>query len=266
MTNGQVQISEFHKEQYRTEGYFFLENAIPDEHLQLLRDECGYFIDLLEREMGQAGAEKLNLSHRNKRYFVSRRYKESRRLHEFLFSDLMAAITRAILGDEVYLFYEQFVVKGAEVGMPFAWHQDSGYLGYDHEPYLSCWCALDDMSEENGTVYILPYSRAGTRRRQPHAPEEASGDLVGYDGDDPGVAAVMPAGSIAVFSSVNFHRSGTNTSERMRRVYLAQYSSYPIMTEDGSELRGFADPFLKNGEKVALPAGLEKVGGTARSQ
>lgn len=266
MTNGQVQISEFQKEQYRTEGYFFLESVISDDHLRLLRDECKYFIDLLEGEMGREGAEKLNLSHRNKRYFVSRRYKESRRLHEFLFSDLMAAITRAILGDEVYLFYEQFVVKGAEVGMPFAWHQDSGYLGYDHEPYLSCWCALDDMSEENGTVYILPYSRAGTRRRQPHAPEEASGDLVGYDGDDPGVAAVMPAGSIAVFSSVNFHRSGTNTSERMRRVYLAQYSSYPIMTEDGRELRGFADPFLKNGEKVDLPADIAEGRGTAGGQ
>ena len=76
----------------------------------------------------------------------------------------------------------------------------------------------------------------------------------------------MPAGSIAVFSRVNYHRSGTNTSERMRCVYLAQYSSYPIMTEDGRELRGFADPFLKHGEKVVWPAGVEKDGGTARGE
>lgn len=25
-----------------------------------------------------------------------------------------------------------------------------------HKPYLTCWCTLDDVSEENGTVYVLP--------------------------------------------------------------------------------------------------------------
>jgi ectoine hydroxylase-related dioxygenase (phytanoyl-CoA dioxygenase family) len=28
---------------------------------------------------------------------------------------------------------------------------------------LTCWIALDDVTEANGTVYLLPYSRAGTR-------------------------------------------------------------------------------------------------------
>ena len=35
----------------------------------------------------------------------------------------------------------------------------------------------------------------------------------------------VPAGSVAVFSSNCFHRSGANTTQKMRRVYLAQYSA-----------------------------------------
>ena len=70
---------------------------------------------------------------------------------------------RATLGETDYLFNEQYVVKAAEKGLKFGWHQDSGFVGYTHRPYLSCWCAIDDVTVENGTVYLLPYSRAGTR-------------------------------------------------------------------------------------------------------
>jgi ectoine hydroxylase-related dioxygenase (phytanoyl-CoA dioxygenase family) len=49
----------------------------------------------------------------------------------------------------------------------------------------------------------------------------------------PGDPIIAPAGSIACFSSTLFHRSGANMSDRMRRVYLAQYSAEPILNEDG---------------------------------
>ena len=61
---------------------------------------------------------------------------------------------------------------------------------------------------------------------------------------------IAPAGSIAVFTSYNFHSSGTNTTDRMRRVYLAQYSCEPLALPDGSKLWGNAEPFLKGGESV----------------
>jgi len=201
-----------------------------------------------------AGLDVLGINHRNKRYFISRRYTESPLIARFLFSDVMAEITRALLGDTVYLFNEQYVVKSAEVGMKFSWHQDSGYVhfrnGAPHEPYLSCWCALDDVTIENGTVYILPFDRAGTREVIPHIEEEGSNDKVGYFGDDPGEPVIVPAGSIACFTSFTLHRSGPNTTDAARRVYLAQYSKEPIRDKEG-KLWGLAVPFLENGKNVA---------------
>jgi ectoine hydroxylase-related dioxygenase (phytanoyl-CoA dioxygenase family) len=166
-----------------------------------------------------------------------------------LFSDYMADICRATLGPDAYLFNEQYVIKAAEKGMQFAWHQDSGYVGFPHREYLSCWCALDDMTVENGTVFMLPYERAGVRSTVKHTTQEGTNDQVGYHGNDPGDPVICPAGSIAVFSSNCFHRSGTNTTSKMRRVYLAQYSAEPIIRPDGQQLH-FADPILINDQKV----------------
>ena len=59
--------------------------------------------------------------------------------------------------------------------MKFSWHQDSGYVGYpDHKPYLTCWCALDDMSEENGTVISCPIRAAAFASWVHHIVEEGS--------------------------------------------------------------------------------------------
>jgi ectoine hydroxylase-related dioxygenase (phytanoyl-CoA dioxygenase family) len=238
--------------QYRDEGYFVLDEVVPREELEALRGECQRFIDERDREMDRLGVDTLDLDHRGSRYFVHA-FGKSPAVERFLFSDPMVQAARAALGDTVYLFNEQYVVKAAERGMKFGWHQDSGFIPYAHAPYLTCWIPLDDVTEANGTVYLLPYSRAGTRDVVEHVRDEESNDLVGYFGDDPGDPVVVPAGSIACFSSTLFHRSGPNTTDHVRRVYLAQYSTEPILDDDGSAPRHLAEPFLVGGERADQP-------------
>jgi len=239
-----MRITDADRQQFRDEGYFLLPGALAAGTVTMLREECDRFLAQINAEMDAAGVQTQGINHKHRRYFIARRYRESPWLPEFLFGPEMAAVCRATLGETAYLFWEQFVVKCAGVGMPFQWHQDSGYVGHDHRPYVSCWCALDDVTEENGTVYLLPFSRAGTRSREEHVRETGSNDLVGYFGDDPGIPVVGPTGTVAVFSSVTFHRSGANRSADTRRVYLAQYSPEPILKRDGSGLWGLAEPVL----------------------
>lgn len=245
-----IQITAQQKQQYQDEGYFILERAIPEDQLAILRGECQHFIDVINAELDAEGVAVKGINHRDKRYFIANRYKDSAKLRDFLFGELMAAVCKASVGPNAFLFVEQFVVKMAEVGMKFAWHQDSGYVGHPHTPYVSCWCALDDVSEENGTIYVLPYSRAGTRTMVKHTKEAGTNDMVGYFGDDPGVPVIVPAGSIVAFSSTLFHRSGANKTNRPRRSYLCQYSLEPILTKDGSKPWCAAVPFLKDGQNV----------------
>ncbi len=247
-----MHITQEQQEQYRTQGYFILEAVIPSDMLNGLRQECDRLVREHDAEMEQKGVTTHGITHYKKRYFISNRGQESTAISRFLFSDLMADVAQATLGDTVFLFNEQYVVKAPEVGTKFAWHQDSGYIGHYHTPYLSCWCALDDMSLENGTIFVLPYDRAGMTPDDlfDHTVEAETNDKVGYDGTDPGIPAIVPAGSVVVFSSRTLHRSGPNTSQGMRRSYLAQYSREPIMNREGTGFWGQAVPFLENGQRV----------------
>jgi ectoine hydroxylase-related dioxygenase (phytanoyl-CoA dioxygenase family) len=247
-----VDITSEHARQFREEGFFVLRGVVPAGDLDTLRDECQRATRAREREMDRLGVDKLDLDHRGSRYFLHA-YGKSPAVERFLSSELMTQIAQAALGDTVYLFNEQYVVKAAERGMKFSWHQDSGFIEYAHLPYLTCWVALDDMTEANGTVYLLPYSRAGTRGVVKHVRDRETGDLIGYFGDDPGDPVIVPAGSIACFSSTLFHRSGNNETDRMRRVYVAQYSAEPILSEDGSRPRMLAER-LVNSEAPIPPA------------
>jgi ectoine hydroxylase-related dioxygenase (phytanoyl-CoA dioxygenase family) len=238
-----VTLTDEHVRRFHEDGFFVLENVLPRHDLQALRTECQRFVDDREAQMDRLGVDVLDLDHRGRRYFVPA-YHRSAVIRRFLSSELMCRIARATLGETVYVFNEQFVVKAAERGLHFGWHQDSGFIDYPHTPYLTCWITLDDVTEANGTVYLLPYSRAGTREVVPHVREEKMNDLIGYRGPDPGVPVVAPAGSIACFSSTVLHRSGPNTTDRMRRIYLAQYSTQPILTADGTGPRHLAEPLL----------------------
>ena len=247
-------ITDTHRRQFDEQGFFVLERVIPDDYLAMLREECGHLRQQLDDLADAAGRP-----HTTKYFFsvwdqapgVNPLKDAAReRIRDFVFSDLMAGITQALLGDNVYLFYEQFVVKAAEKGGTFAWHQDSAYVPFAHRPYLTCWCTLDDVTEENSTVYMLPYDRAGTREVVPHTQLETDWDLVGYRGDDPGVPVICPAGSIALFSSVCLHRSGANTTPHPRRIYLPQYSAEPITNPNG-RLHNIAEPVVQEGRVVA---------------
>ena len=227
--------------QFHADGWFVIDGAVVPTELETLRRECSRLVAERDAEMRRLGTDKLDLDHRGRRYFLHA-YDSSPQVRRFLFSDLMIQVARKALGDTVFLFNEQYVVKAAERGMRFSWHQDSGFIPYAHRPYLTCWIALDDVSEANGTVYLLPYARAGTRDVIEHVRDDETNDMIGYSGADPGDPVVVPAGSIVCFSSTVLHRSGPNTTDHMRRVYVAQYSAEPILTEDGTGPRHLAKP------------------------
>ena len=242
-------VTEQHKQQFKDDGYFILERCVPDEHLEMLRANCQGFMDELDAEMDAKGVDRIGISARGKRYFANHCYPKKPSMGRFIFSDLMAQICRATIGDEAFLFWNQYVVKGTDKDSSFAWHQDSGYVHHDCPMYLTCWVTLDDVTLENGTVFLLPYTQVGIRSVVTHIKDPRTNDMVGYFGKDPGLPVTVPAGSIACFSSYVFHRSGPNLTDKLRRIYLPQYAPVVINGLDGKQW-GQAVPFLKNGENI----------------
>lgn len=243
------------KEHFAAEGYAVFEGVLTGIMLEMLREQCSQFIAREDARMDALGVDSIGITHRGRRYFANQCQRSHPALRQMLFSPVMIDICRATLGDDAYFFFDQFVVKGTEGGLPFGWHQDSGYVvgnggPADHAPYLTCWCPLDDATVANGTVRVLPFSRVPASRAGilPHQRQAQTNDLVGWADDSGAVTLEVPAGSIVAFSSLLLHATGANRTDKLRRVYLAQYTPEVMLNPGTRQLRNNAVPLLLKGE------------------
>ena len=241
--------------QFAEQGYAVFPGALTGEALALLRAECDGFVAREDARMDAAGVDTIGISHRGKRYFANECQRVVPALRSVLFGKAMADICRAALGDTAYFFFDQYVVKGPEGGLPFAWHQDSGYVvgnggPPDHAPYVTCWCPLDDSTEENGTVRLIPGSHL--RGIVPHDRQAGTNDLVGAPASSEGIVVEAKAGDIVAFSSLTLHATGANRSTRPRRVYLAQYTPEAMLDPGTRQLRRNAILLLQGGQQMTF--------------
>ncbi|MGF1475061.1 MAG: phytanoyl-CoA dioxygenase family protein [Geminicoccaceae bacterium] len=228
------------KQAFLENGYVILADHLEPDELAQLRGICD---DLLaEPPDDDEGGKGHDIGRGHDRRFLRHRHKDKPELASFVLGPGMRDLVSPVVGARPHLFNEQFVVKGPRTGASFAWHQDSGYVGFGHKPYLTVWIALDDTTVENGAVYILPRDLRRDMSVSEHRRDEAGKELVGYDGDEPGVPAIVSAGSIVLFSSVTLHRSSANTTARPRRAFVAQYSGVPIIDPITQRPKTFATP------------------------
>jgi hypothetical protein len=240
---------------FAEQGYAVFPGALAGEALALLRDGCDAFVAREDARMDALGVDTIGISHRGKRYFANECQRVAPELRGMLFSETMAELCRATIGDTAYFFFDQYVVKGPEGGLPFSWHQDSGYVvgnggPPDHAPYVTCWCPLDDATVENGTVRLMP----GSHRNGilPHDRQPGSNDLVGAPAEAEGIIVEARAGDIVAFSSLLLHATGANRTDRPRRVYLAQYTPEAMLNPGTKQLRRNAIALLQGGAQVTF--------------
>ena len=227
-------------ESYRRQGYCILPAALSATELGDLSAAADA---LLAEEADDDGNGRYHdIGRGDSRRFLRLRHEEFPAVEAFLMGDRMRELATALIGPTPHLFVEQFVVKGADSGASFAWHQDGGYVGFDHKPYVTFWIALDAATEENGCIYVLPRDLDREPQIEPHRWDARNKEKVGYDGDEPGIAVPCPAGTIVAFSSLTLHRSGANTTDRPRRAYVCQYSPEPIIDPATGQRRHFAKP------------------------
>ena len=172
------------------------------------------------------------ISKAGSRFFFSNRCETFPALEAFVKGPTMASMARSFLNADAYLFNEQVVVKAPQHGDSFAWHQDSGYIKFAHRPYLTLWCALDDATRDNGTLFIIPRNITQNTTVNAHEWDDSGANLVGYRGDEVGEMVEVPAGSVVAFSSVTLHRTGANRTDKPRRALVCQYTAGPLLRPD----------------------------------
>jgi ectoine hydroxylase-related dioxygenase (phytanoyl-CoA dioxygenase family) len=138
-----------------------------------------------------------------------------------------------------FFFNEHYVVKPPQSHVEFRWHRDDDEqlamcVHRDSiRPYVSAWCALDDVTSVNGALQFVsldPLSESGG---------ESVEALQGRASDP----VATKAGDVLLFLSNVWHCSSSNESDAPRRAFYAQYSREEITArpQDPSPL-SFAIP------------------------
>jgi hypothetical protein len=138
----------------------------------------------------------------------------------------IVSLLNEVVGPDVQLAFGKLVVK--QPRKPgYEWHQDLVYLKHTNDQLFAVALQLDDFSDGEGAVRIVPGShRAGL---VPHHP------TAGYVSDakylSPVVTLALPRGSITVHHSLALHRSPPSGADqvRLRALYFYRASdAHPV--------------------------------------
>src|SRR6202012_6198995 len=100
-----VSIYAAQAEQFAAEGYAVFPGVLNGSMLEMLREQCSAFVAREDARMDALGVDTIGITHRGKRYFANECQREQPALRNMLFSETMADVCRATLGDNAYFFF-----------------------------------------------------------------------------------------------------------------------------------------------------------------
>ncbi|MCA9176101.1 MAG: phytanoyl-CoA dioxygenase family protein [Planctomycetales bacterium] len=137
-------------------------------------------------------------------------------------------VVAMLLGPDIKLYGSQCFMKPAG-GIEKPYHQDSAYFTIEPLALVTCWIALDDVTLDNGCLWVIPGSHLGELHE--HSEPWQVGDRVDMQVPEARIDRLretpitMPAGSCSFHHSKLLHRSGPNRSLRPRRGLAIHYMS-----------------------------------------
>src|SRR5579862_5235732 len=152
-----VRITADQHKRYNELGYFVLQNVFPRNEMDAVAAEIEQFQRRHEEALAATGGTE-GISRAGEITFTAFLAENNEVIREFCKRQEFVDITTQMLGPDVDLYWNQSVFKGPEGSKQFPWHQDDGYTPVTPSPYLTLWLALNDATEENGTISILPGS------------------------------------------------------------------------------------------------------------
>jgi len=136
-------------------------------------------------------------------------------------------IVAALIGPDVRYHHSKLNMKSAGVGSAVEWHQDFVFFPHTNDDVLAVGIALDDCTQENGCLLVIPGSHRG-----PILDHHQGDVFVGAVPSDrrelageKQVPVIVPAGGMSIHHSRTLHASAPNRSSNSRRLLLIEYAA-----------------------------------------
>lgn len=231
-------LSKSQVKSYQESGYLVLDSHLPSGVIDNIRSEVARFED--EAAGMTESNERLELEdgHTAQQPRVRRirlPHTISEIIRELMYSDLILAPARDLIGPDIRLHTTKLNVKSAENGAAIEWHQDYAFYPHTNDDILAIGVSIDDMESENGPLMVYPGSHKGPVYDH-HVDGVFAGAFIPQDvGLNPADAVELTgrAGSISLHHGRIAHGSAQNTSNQSRRILF-----YEMMAADAFPIVG----------------------------
>ncbi len=223
-------VSDAQLERYRENGYVVVEDVFGSQDIQRMHEVLAELVAGARGRCENDSLYDLEASHTPDQPRV-RRIKNPYRHHP-AFAEmarhprLIAALTR-LIGPDLRLHGSKINLKSADYGAAVEWHQDWAFYPHTNDDLLAVGVMLDDMTEDNGPLLVIPGSHRG-----PTYDHHQDGRFVGAidpancDVDWSRAAKVTgKAGSCSFHHVRAIHGSSQNTSGKDRHLLLYEVSA-----------------------------------------
>eukprot|EP01084_Bolivina_argentea_P257543 433936_1 len=273
-----------HREEFNKRGFIHLKQVIPDDVIAAMQKECNHLLIANASKYGDSsfidntGCIIEPTFDVPNGLYLSSSYCEHRKklkLNEIVSKYIIGEYIKNILlkltnSKQIFLLNEQYIVKPSNTkNTKFVWHQDSNYLPQPNL-YISVWMPLDDITTQNGSIYMVPFSNnlninswkipslllkneeilklqtditTGNEKDIDEFDDKKMSESENSKTDkkiilfESNKLQLLPkVGDIIIFTSYTYHKSNCNLSNKMRRVLMAQYSTFPIIDRVNKKL------------------------------
>jgi ectoine hydroxylase-related dioxygenase (phytanoyl-CoA dioxygenase family) len=227
-----MRLSSDQKQFFRENGYLAVENAVPTERVAAMRQR----IEALCERWDSEEARRLGMQQEKRIAGAVATVETPQTVRKF--SDLVSHepefkahaaapglldMVADLIGTPISLYADQALLKPPLVGSEKLLHQDNAYFRVvPDEAVITCWCALDDATIENGCMYYVP----GTHRLGivEHEAIRGTPHLVPKEyGTEDAVAVPIRAGGVIFHHACTLHYSPANNTPLWRRAFVCHF-------------------------------------------
>ncbi len=240
---------------YHENGYLVLEDVLSVDELAELRRVTDEFVERSRSVSHHNDVYDLEANHSPERPRL-RRIKNPIAQHEVYDQALrhQGILDRVeqLIGPGVRRNNTKLNMKEPAHGSAVEWHQDWAFYPHTNDDVLAVGVCLDDMTEENGCMLMVP----GSHKGELYSHHE-NGVFVGAVSEpdfEPGETAkcLVKAGGITIHHARTLHASTPNHSAYPRRLLLFEYCSLDSWPLLGASYDDYCASVLR-GEPSARP-------------
>ncbi|PCJ62643.1 MAG: hypothetical protein COA79_03760 [Planctomycetota bacterium] len=201
----QTSIPNKELKRYENEGFLVIKNILTSEGASRIRKDVMHIMDIIS-----IGDSKLK---------QTGQYLSDTDLAYFIQSDQMQLIASTLMRGKAHLYLPFTAVKSANGGGNFDFHQDGQYTP-TKGPSVNLWVALNDMTIDNGCLYMDPHSHINGVL--PANILEDGHKQIKYNTSNT-VPVEVKAGDCIAFNRLTVHGSGKNNTDIHRVAYAIQF-------------------------------------------